>query len=381
MAAVSAGAPVVQAAADTEAFTQVAQVQAQTITVPTVIEIPLETFIERSTFAVYQVQTNSFVPYAYEVEEVVIPTVLSATANTAGSAQVLIDGDYDTTLHFPLGETIPATAEIVLRAQNSITASSFVFSLAKNVARPTHVAVYATDAQGEESIVVAKTRLQGSVVSFPQTTAGVWRIEFTHAQPLRVAEVRLVEDEVEKSTTRTLRFLAQPQYEYAIYLNPDRSVRIPTAEAGNLSRNEDVVSVTAPTVLENPLYRIADNDADGVPDWNDNCVSTPNPLQEDVNENGRGDVCDDFDRDGIVNNADNCPNEPNRRQADEDGDGIGDMCDDEESRLTEKYAWIPWVGLALAALIIATMFAVVLRRPEEEVESDEVEVPPQTPQV
>ncbi len=118
------------------------------------------------------------------------------------------------------------------------------------------------------------------------------------------------------------------------------------------------------------MYRIPLRD--GFPDRFDNCVSVPNPDQLDIDSNGRGDMCDDFDRDGLINNVDNCESLPNRDQADEDGDGLGDVCDEEESRLTEKHAWIPWVGLAAAAGTILTMFAVVLKRKEEggEVDAD-----------
>lgn len=110
-------------------------------------------------------------------------------------------------------------------------------------------------------------------------------------------------------------------------------------------------------------------------------MSHPNADQMDIDRNGRGDVCDDFDRDGRINSIDNCPDQPNRQQLDEDGDGVGDACDDEESRLTEKYAWIPWVGLGFAGLVIVTMFAVVMRRPEDDVVVEDADRPQDPPVV
>lgn len=62
-----------------------------------------------------------------------------------------------------------------------------------------------------------------------------------------------------------------------------------------------------------------DRDGDMVPDSDDNCPDTPNPLQADQDGDGIGDVCDD------------CPlvSNPDQTTAinDYDGDHIGDECD------------------------------------------------------
>ena len=99
-----------------------------------------------------------------------------------------------------------------------------------------------------------------------------------------------------------------------------------------------------------------DSDADGVPDFRDNCPTVCNVHQLDADGDGKGDVCDttpgcggcgqpqceqvcpppttstttipDTDSDGILDNVDNCPNICNTQQLDADGDLIGDVCDD-----------------------------------------------------
>jgi subtilisin-like proprotein convertase family protein len=73
-----------------------------------------------------------------------------------------------------------------------------------------------------------------------------------------------------------------------------------------------------------------DSDGDGIPDNVDNCPSTPNTDQADLDVDTIGDVCDDdIDGDGILNNVDNCPTTPNADQADSNSNGIGDVCDEE----------------------------------------------------
>ncbi len=81
----------------------------------------------------------------------------------------------------------------------------------------------------------------------------------------------------------------------------------------------------------------------------------------------------------------NCESEPNRNQMDTDGDGIGDACDTEESRLTEKYTWLPWVGMGLAGIVILILFgmtAMTMRKTQTaEIKTDDQDTVPPTPPV
>ena len=74
----------------------------------------------------------------------------------------------------------------------------------------------------------------------------------------------------------------------------------------------------------------ADDDNDGVPDVEDNCVLVANPNQSDLDSDGIGDACEgDTDGDGVLDDTDNCVMVKNPDQADLDSDGIGDLCDDD----------------------------------------------------
>ena len=332
------------------------------INVPTVVEIPFATdFIEHFDFAVFDKNINSFEPHYFKQETLVneIPVSVSTIPNVGGVNR-MIDKDTRTYADFLLPENTQGQVQITLSSPSPITSSVLTVLLDNNVALPTSVEIRAfVDSQNR--IIVAKRRMDQQTIRFPQTTSNRWQITFIYGQPLRVSELRLNQDNTIKSSTHAIRFLAQPDHSYRIYFDPDRSAKAPVGEAGNLATARDVLNLSSVVAQSNPEYVLADTDGDGVPDIHDNCVTVFNPDQEDIDNNGRGDACDDWDQDGIINSLDNCPNNPNRDQNDTDSDGIGDICDDEESRITEQYPWIPWVGIGFAAVVLIVLFALTAR--------------------
>ncbi|MFQ3200753.1 MAG: hypothetical protein ACI9SK_001480 [Zhongshania sp.] len=89
-----------------------------------------------------------------------------------------------------------------------------------------------------------------------------------------------------------------------------------------------------------------DDDNDEVINANDNCPAIANSDQANLDQDQRGDACDndidgdglpndkddeprnaDIDSDGVKDGADNCPESPNSNQTDTDADGRGDSCD------------------------------------------------------
>jgi hypothetical protein len=106
------------------------------------------------------------------------------------------------------------------------------------------------------------------------------------------------------------------------------------------SDGDGTVNYLDPDDEDGPL---GDLDEDGIVNQDDNCVTTPNTDQDDMDSDGMGDVCDDdVDGDGVLNVEDNCyidnrleidPNDAvtdidaaNPGQTDINDDGIGDAC-------------------------------------------------------
>ncbi len=71
-----------------------------------------------------------------------------------------------------------------------------------------------------------------------------------------------------------------------------------------------------PVVTNSVLSTISsDSDGDELPDPCDNCPAAPNALQDDLDQDGLGDVCDpDDDGDGVGDAVDNCPQAYNPAQ-------------------------------------------------------------------
>jgi hypothetical protein len=334
------------------------------IKTPRVVEVPIMDLpsLERFDFAVFDNNTKAFEPYYFKQEIIAYETPVSVvyTNPIVPNAKNLTDKNVNTFTDFLLPENARGKAEILLETSRPVVLSSITILLANNVALPSSVEVR-TVINGESRIVVAPKKIYEQTISFPQTTSKHWTIILTYNQPLRISEIRMNEDNIAKYNFGSIRFLAQPGHTYRIYFDADRYVPPSTKEVGNLHSAQNVLSLGNISPNINPQYLAADIDKDGIQDILDNCVNIYNPDQIDENENGRGDACDDFDEDGIINPQDNCPNSPNFNQQDTDQDGIGDVCDNEESRFTERYPFIPWIGMGLAALILLVLFIITIR--------------------
>lgn len=343
------------------AYQHLVLVAGPSIVVPTVLEVPLPpgAYVGNNPL-VREVGSGRYIGSALvsTTTRTVVPVAVETEPSLKGEA-ALVDRDPETAAQFDItSEQLTSEATVILRTPLPVTTSAITFHLAPHVALPQRVTV-AVSENGGWTTILAPSVMRGETVRFPEVTTDTITVTLEHSQPLRIEEVQIANASL-AATLQSIRFLAQPGESYEVYLASDRAVNVARAEAGDLRRSEGVVVVTLGVVEQNPAYVPADIDTDGVPDRADNCVSVANADQVDVDGNGRGDVCEDFDRDGIANLYDNCPSDPNRAQTDEDGDGYGNPCDPEESRLTEKHAWIPWVGIGTAGVVLVVLFALVL---------------------
>jgi len=352
-------------------FRSIASVSFPDIKVPTVVEVPFgNNPMERLGVAIKNVTDDTFVPY-YLINNKSGDSVFTASS-AQGKLPALTDNN-SSSVQFDVTENGGDVAVITLTSKTPITASGIVTELADMVSIPKYVAIKAGG-----KILVAKKEMISQTVSFPETTSTIWQIEFFYSQPLRIENIRFIETVKSSLPYKAVRFLAYPKNDYKIYFNQDRSASINTSiDTPDLVSNTDVkkVALSSIKIENNQAYKIADNDGDNVADINDNCVYVANADQDDVDDNGRGDVCDDFDKDGSINADDNCPDITNRNQKDVDADGIGDVCDDEEGRVTERLPWLPWVGIGLALLVVIGLFILsahsMMKKKEDVVSTDQ----------
>lgn len=325
------------------------------IVVPTILEVDFRiNDAYENSFAVYDETAKKFIQSKFMYSDSLrTPIVSSFDTMTNQNMSPIFDNNLRTKREFYLNNSDLGTANIKLSFLKPIKSNQLTLTLDNYVSLPSSITIKAM-VGGKEVVILNKYVPRSSRINFTETLAQDWVVEMNYSQFLRILELEL-NDLSNTTTKKSVRFLAQPKNSYIIYLNPENPVTEYFGESPNLSVSTDVKKVGFLSVLNNPLFVLTDTDKDGIPDMQDNCVNIKNSKQEDVDGNGRGDVCDDFDYDSILNSLDNCPNTVNGSQKDTDNDGIGDACDPDESRLTEKYPMVVWFGISFAAIVFLAL--------------------------
>jgi len=193
-AAVAALSPVSQETIS--AYRELKETGSIPITVPTVVEVPFgNEVLERTNFAVLDETTDTFQPYFFKQETVTnkIPISVTAIGALSGTAAKMIDGNVRTYSEFVLPEDARGNIRIVVNSSRAITSSSLTLLLDSHVALPTSIEIRA-QVNGRDTIVVARRPITQSTVQFPRTTTARWTITLTYSQPLRIAELKLAQE-------------------------------------------------------------------------------------------------------------------------------------------------------------------------------------------
>ena len=339
------------------------------VTLPTVVEVPVtDPAFRLHDAVVYEETSKTFQPYRTIDRHDFLKNQVLVTSDLnpiSGNLSALTDGDGDTMTEFPLSEDTESRVELRFRFSKPTALSGLSFSFDQFVAYPRSIAVMIPNASGDIAsmrTVLAQSAVSGRTIRFPKVTTDTLVVKVWYGQPLRIREISFFEDAVEVSRESVVRFLARPSEQYVLYAHSDRGYIAPVGESADLMDNRDIQKITGGSLQTNPFYRPGDIDKDGIIDRLDNCIKVNNDDQRDENSNGRGDACDDYDKDEVINSLDNCLAYPNRGQIDTDHDGQGDACDNEESRVTEKYVWMPWAAVLLGIIIVGGLFVSVIRR-------------------
>lgn len=289
--------------------------------------------------------------------EVILPLQAEGCTDTCKNALPLADGSLDTTFDFPLNSSGVQKGSIAIKYAKPLLTDSITFKTTSDSYMPT---AFTLTIDGKRIL----NTIDGGSARFPRMTAQNIEIQFEYTQPIRFTEVGVGFNKDEKALT-SVRFVYQPGQTYTLYTDSPLGREFIPSPVVNLYAKQAEIEASLDESHKNPLYKERDTDSDNVIDSIDNCPRQANSDQMDGNGNGVGDTCDDYDYDSVPTFNDNCPTVANPDQMDSDKDSIGDMCDKEESRVTEKYPWLPWTVFAGVFLIIGVMVYEVMKMKRE----------------
>jgi|GEM_PF-5600268 len=219
--------------------------------------------------------------------------------------------------------------------------NSLVFDIPPHIARPDRISVGYSN-EGRVEMFLDKIPYTGSVplggVIGNESNTNTFVIMFHTSNLFALSEVRAYSDTTIEQQTNAVLFV-EPNSEYKIYVDPYFGATQSEASTRPLNTDKATKTIVPESKQDNPLFR-DDYDADGLSDSVDLCPRVADASNADIDNNGRGDICEDKDQDGKVTAKDNCPSVYNPNQNDVDADGLGDACDTNDSRTTENMPYL-----------------------------------------
>lgn len=336
---------------------------------PQVIEIPFESDNEM----IVDTSRNQLVPIYTYSKDLKTYGISISSYNNMGDNDFLVDGKSATFVDFQPnieGRDYTTLFINILPGKNDYPKISGIsINYGEYSRRPEKFEVFTPIGDGSETII-AKTNYSSDTIRFPFDSSQGISLKLYHSQPLRISDIELMTDTPYSGGTESksyARFTSLPNTSYRLYSSKDINSNVgilpeyAPSLANPVGNAVKSVGISSLVIKQNPDFKSPDIDLDGVPNSSDNCPKIANSDQADENVNGVGDMCDDFDQDGVYNAVDNCPVIPNQYQEDKDGDKLGDACDDKESRYSENYPWLPWLGIGIGILVTGGVLYVSIK--------------------
>jgi hypothetical protein len=340
---------------DLTRFSKIYDLQVTGIVTPKVIRFQTTDYLGR--FGVLQDEDGEIVPHRiiHRSEKLKKQKLTIAVhTNTAfeGSPQYLVDGKMDTEFTFVPEKN--ATSKVLLEFPELTLVSGILMHLADGVIPPKQVSIQGKFSMESEIFTPIINNFRFSTrVPFPTVKVKALELSFATSHFFRVSEIEILEpSKIEIEEKEDLIFFAKEGASYRFYAQPVFGQKsYATSHYQPLSVDTKTPSFSLSKVTLNPDFD-NDFDDDGISDEIDLCPQVKDKTNQDVDQNGRGDVCEDPDQDRVFSHQDNCPFVYNPRQLDIDQDSEGDACDEEENRLTEQSDFWVLGGFGVAVLVL-----------------------------
>ncbi len=335
---------------DFSRFENITKIKISGITTPKVVKLKTKKFYNGQTILLNQdneIITHKWIRSSQKIKSQNIK-VTNISSVFEGKKENLVDGNYDTSLTFH-----PETdrkKEVTLNFDKLTDVSGIFVKLADGIINPKTVTVKGTFA-GNKNVVIVNNKRFSYHIPFPKVSVTQLQISYNTPHFLRISEIEIIgQEEVEK--TDELIFFAEEGQTYTLYSNAHFGQKHYNAKKYQpLNINNKTPIFSLPNSEKNIIFN-DDFDGDELSDNIDLCPKIPDANNLDIDNNHRGDVCEDPDQDNKMSAKDNCPFVYNPAQKDSDADKIGDLCDNEDNRISENSDYLLYIVFGFGALFL-----------------------------